>query len=483
MNIRSSPIIYDSKVYVGGASGIFYCFDLNLADLWHQDTGQYIPGSAAIEAGYVYIVSGNNRLYKLDANTGALAYSVTAPTGGGGMFGGSANWATTPIVNGDSIYLGQSGQYIICANSADGTEKWRNGPYYDTSEASHGSLTYYDDTLYSPSGPKTLGVTASDGTQLWEVWGSWQIFASTIVVPDTVTGETYVYIGSEAASMTCIDAATGTPISWYTTGGPTESTPAIYDGKLIFGSADHKVYCFEDPVFEEDTDPTMSVSLSRDTVYVDAEDSVVITAQLKPGIPCMDLVATIIAPNETVYDLPAVSSDIKGCATFTYVPDAAGNWSVMASWAGTDNLRGVAYPAAYSGLINVTALITPDPLVAGVSASSDTINPGESVTLTASASGGTPDYTYLWYKTVDGNGVPMSTETSETLSVTLSDPNVYGYFCEVSDSAGQVDASDTVSITVLGGGGISMELIFAIVGIIAVAVIAVVAYMYLKKRK
>jgi hypothetical protein len=77
----------------------------------------------------------------------------------------------------------------------------------------------------------------------------------------------------------------------------------------------------------------------------------------------------------------------------------------------------------------------------------------------------------------------MSTETSETLSVTLSDPNVYGYFCEVSDSAGQVDASDTVSITVLGGGGISMELIFAIVGIIAVAVIAVVAYMYLKKRK
>jgi hypothetical protein len=46
-----------------------------------------------------------------------------------------------------------------------------------------------------------------------------------------------------------------------------------------------------------------------------------------------------------------------------------------------------------------------------------------------------------------------------------------------------VDASDTLSITVVGGGGVSMELIFAIVGIIAVAVIAVVAYMYLKKRK
>jgi hypothetical protein len=284
--------------------------------------------------------------------------------------------------------------------------------------------------------------------------------------------------------MTCWDAMTGEAISWYTTEGPTQSTPAIYGGKLIFGSADHKVYCFEDPVFVEDTDPTMSVSLSRDTVYVDAADSVVITAQLKPGIPCMDLVATVIAPNETVYDLPAVSSDIKGCATFTYVPDAAGNWSVMASWAGTDNLRGVAYPAAYSGLINVTALITPDPLVASVSASAESINPGDSVTLTASASGGTGDYTYQWYRAGGGTSTKLDGSTSTTLTVTLNDPNVYGYYCEVTDSVGVQHSSDTLEITVVGGGGgISMELIFAIVGIIAVAVIAVVAYMYLKKRK
>jgi len=487
MNIRSSPIIYNSRVYVGGASGYFYCFDLDLDEQWSYNTGQYIGGSAAIADGYVYIFSMNNNMYKFDISTGTLATSrsVTTSFGGGGMFAMSSNWETTPVVVGDTVYIGQQAQYIAALNSTDLSIKWTNGPYFDTSEAAFGSPTYYEGNLYTACGPKTLGVTASDGTQLWEVWGAWEIFCSTIVVPDTLTGAAYVYIGSEAASVTCIDLATGEPMSWYTTGGPTQSTPAIYGGKLIFGSADHKVYCFEDPVFEEDTDPTMSVSLSRDTVYVDAADSVVITAQLKPGIPCMDLVATVIAPNETVYDLPAVSSDIKGCATFTYVPDAAGNWSVMASWAGTDNLRGVAYPAAYSGLINVTALVTPETLVASASADKSEMNPGDTATLTASATGGTGEYNYQWFQTVNGVGVEMSGKTSATLTVTLDEPNVYGYYCQITDSAvnPQVHSSDTVEIKVLGAGGTDMGLIYAIVGIIAVAVIAIVAYFFLKKRK
>jgi hypothetical protein len=237
-------------------------------------------------------------------------------------------------------------------------------------------------------------------------------------------------------------------------------------------------------VYVEDTSPKMSVSLSSDTVFVDAEGSVDIMAQLRPGIPTMDLRVTLIKPDgQTVIDLDAVASDIKGKATFTYTPDEVGNWSVMTWWAGTDNWQGVAYPAAYSEEVMLTALVTPETLVASVSPEAVSVNPSEPAVLTASATGGTPDYMYQWYSTFGGVGTPMPGQTSDTLTVTLTDPNVYGYFCEITDSTGMVDSSDTAEVTVLGGGGASMELVFIVVGVIAVAVIAVVAYMYLKKRK
>ena len=487
MQIRSSPIIYDGKVYVGGATGTFYCFDAENGDqLWSVNTGatSYIAGSAAIENDYVYFFSTNNNLYKYTLDGQQVFSRSVSNSYRSGMFVMSVPWATTPVVNGDSVYCGCATGYLVCVNSADGSPKWTNGPYFTTSEASHASLTYYENMLYAPCGPMTVGASASDGSEVWRAWGSWEIFCSTIVIPDTLTGGLYVYIGSEAGSMTCIDAATGEPMSWYTTGGNVQSTPAAYGGKLIFGSADNKVYCFEDPTYEEDTSPTLTACLSRETLHVDSQDTVTISTQLKPGIPDMDLVLSVISPEGTTTNLTS-SSDIKGRADFAYTPDTEGVWSFVAIWDGIANLRGVAYPGAYSDVLTLNALVQPVPLVASVSASSTSVNPGDSVTLTASATGGDGNYTYLWYRTVEGVGVPMPSETAATLTVVLSSSGVFGYYCEIKDGAGQVHSSDTVAITVGGGagGGISMELILAIVGIIAVAVIAIVAYIYLKKRK
>lgn len=489
MIIRSSPIIYDNRVYVGGGTtGIFYCFNPDTGDtIWSYSTGGTIQSSAAIADGYVYIFSGATNLYKFSLASGALEdrFSIANSGYSSGIFARGYPHAYTPVVVGDRIYIGLPQGYLVCIDANTGSEIYRAAAEYatETTENPHGSLLYYNGVIYAPAGPTVEAANADNGQLIWTAWGSWMIFCSTVLATDTATGGAVVYCGSEAGSMTCWDATTGEAISWYTTDGPTQSTPAIYDGKLIFGSADNKVYCFEDPVYDE-LYTMIDVSLSKDTVYIDSNDNVTITAELWPAIPGMDLVATLIKPDGvSVVDLDPVVSDIKGKASFTYTPDEVGNWSVMTSWAGIGNLRGVAYPAAYSGLVNLTALVTPATLVASVSPAAVSVNPSEPATLTASATGGTPDYMYQWYSTYGGIGTPIPGYTSNTLTVTLTDPNVYGYYCEVTDSAGEVDSSDTAEVTVVGGGGMSMELVFIVVGVIAVAVIAVVAYMYLKKRK
>ena len=494
MNIRSSPIVYDGKVYVGGGTtGIFYCFNAETGqEIWHYSTGATITSSAAVADGYVYIFSGRtsgNNFFKfsVDSTTGTPVNSWSIPVSyGSGTFLRSYPHSYTPVVVGDRIYIGCPQGYLVCINANTGAQIYATPADYvgQTTENPHGSLLYYDGTIYAPAGPTVEAANADNGQPIWTAWGSWMVFCSTSLATDSILGGPVVYCGSEAGSMTCWDAATGEPISWYTTEGPTESTPAIYDGKLIFGSADNKVYCFEDPVYEEDTSPKMQIGLSRESLYVDSHDTVTISTKLWPGIPDMDLVLSVIAPNGTTLNLTA-SSDIKGRADFTYPPDTEGVWSFVAIWDGTANLRGVAYASAYSDVLTLNAMMQPVPLVASVSASSTSVNPGDQVTLTASATGGDGNYTYLWYRTIGGDGVPMSSQTAATLTATLSDPGVFGYYCEIKDGAGQVDSSDTMSITVGGGagGGISMELILAIVGIIAVAVIAIVAYIYLKKRK
>lgn len=47
----------------------------------------------------------------------------------------------------------------------------------------------------------------------------------------------------DARQVCCLDAATGQPIWDYTVGGRVDSAPTYYRGRLIFGSADGRVYC------------------------------------------------------------------------------------------------------------------------------------------------------------------------------------------------------------------------------------------------
>ena len=94
---------------------------------------------------------------------------------------------------------------------------------------------------------------ADNGTNIWEAWGGREIWSSAIL--SGLGSDSVIYSGSEVYSMTIWNASNGAPLSWYTTGGNIPGSPAIWDGKLYFGSADNNVYCFSNTIIVDGTPP------------------------------------------------------------------------------------------------------------------------------------------------------------------------------------------------------------------------------------
>jgi hypothetical protein len=87
-------------------------------------------------------------------------------------------------------------------------------------------------------------------------------------------------------------------------------------------------------------------------------------------------------------------------------------------------------------------------LSAAITPSSASINLGQSVTFTATPSGGAPGYTYQWYL----NGNPVSGATSSTWVFTPTSSGYYQVYVIVTDSGSATSQSNTASVQVSSGG-------------------------------
>ena len=283
---RSSPIIVGSRLYVGALDGRVYCLSTSDGhELWTYTTGGPVGGSPAYSDGLIYIVSTDSYMYALDANNGVFKWKTFALNLYVGVPDYCDLWACdTPTVADGAVYVGGGVIYGFAVPGVNYTAQGQSTPsgsfgggirffafnattgasIWNTSLAGNTppvfTPTYFDGQLYISEFMQVTSMDATDPragpTEIVgfggdrpgnRTWRQWLGYQilSSVAYADDPSGPK-VYVGCDVGSVTCLDAKTGEPISAYQSKSNIDSSPAIWEGKLYIGSSDGNVYCFDD---------------------------------------------------------------------------------------------------------------------------------------------------------------------------------------------------------------------------------------------
>jgi outer membrane protein assembly factor BamB len=252
--IASSPAVANGLVYIVSGDGNFYAVDAATGkERWkfatkgeRRFTAPGIHGaiprtermpdpfdvflsSPAVAGGVVYFGSGDQHVYALDANTGAVRWQFAT---------GDVVHAS-PAVSDGVVYIGSWDRNVYALDAATGREKWKYTTGNDTviynqigiasSAAISGGMVFV-----GGRDGKFHAVDARTGAMKWIVdnRGGW-----TIASPAVQSGVVY-FPTSDGTRFKAIDAATGAPKFDLQTLAVSFSSPAIAGGVAFFGTSD-----------------------------------------------------------------------------------------------------------------------------------------------------------------------------------------------------------------------------------------------------
>jgi outer membrane protein assembly factor BamB len=519
--ITSSPAIVNGKVYVGSNDNNIYCVDADNGNkIWEFTTGFRVASSPAVSGGVVYTGSDDGYVYAINADNGQKIWQTSV----GGFYPSVmvevATWQvrSSPIVVNDKLYVGALDGNVYCLNTADGSIAWT----YKTGEPIVGSPAYSDGMIYISSLDRNVyGLNAASGNKVWnwttprDVTGWTQWFM--VSTPTVYEGNVYVGGGGHGFGvvndvfrigpvyMASLNAKTGSE-NWCV-----ETTPSygMWAG--------------------DNSNQPFAVTIVNDIIYH----------------PCyMGVCARNITTGEMmwhqwlgfqVFSSVAYVEDIRGpklyvgCDSFSITCLNATDGKPLSTY--TTGAQVDSSPAIYDGKLYVGSgdsnlycfsdggkeWMT----MSAWSSKGGQMNTGETVTIGGQVG---PYPEYGGYGSMSGNGIPnaqvivtftkpdSSTETLQTTTDNFGQfsidykPNSVGTWSWVAAYAGEDKGaaiysaaySQANALQVLSQGqgteatptstegpigGIAVELIYIIIGVVAVAAIGVGAFFYTKRTK
>lgn len=182
----SWPVFRGGQSLLGVASGKL---SDSLKLYWKFRTDGSIKSSAIIEGGRVYIGSDDGKVYGIDLVSGTEIW----------FFQTEDTVEAAPCFLNGSIFVGSSDSFLYVLNAETGALKWK----YETDAKILGSANWAS----SPEGDK--------------VW---------------------ILVGSYDSKLHSVDPATGQAIWAYETDNYINGTPAVADGKAVFGGCDEIIH-------------------------------------------------------------------------------------------------------------------------------------------------------------------------------------------------------------------------------------------------
>ncbi len=193
-NVIFTPTLASGKLFVSAPDGLYV---LGAADGKLQ--GRYItPGksqlttSPIVQGDTVYVGAQNGRLYALDASTGELAagaYKMPNRQAGVDMGGDLANEPT--IIDGQMYYVTTNAD-ARCLNLSSGVIKWT---VHLTADVATAKPVFYGDGFYLAAGTTFSSFRASNGQMRWTI-----SLPTDCAVPPVVDsdGNAYIILGDRS---------------------------------------------------------------------------------------------------------------------------------------------------------------------------------------------------------------------------------------------------------------------------------------------
>lgn len=229
----SSPVVADGRVYFGSSDERLYALDAKTGAVqWAFKSGGMIHAAPALAGKALVFGSWDGAVYALDAASGRQLwrYQTETEQATSTLFGVQA----PPLVDGDTVYIGSRDSYFYALDLASGKMKWRyngKGSWVISGAAVDATGVYFgtSDTNLLVGLDKRTGRTLFEyDTRVW-----------TYATPLLARG--IVYGASMRGELFALDAATGKPQwSWRTPeslaneSGMLDAKSGKFDSKRLF---------------------------------------------------------------------------------------------------------------------------------------------------------------------------------------------------------------------------------------------------------
>lgn len=234
--VSSSPLVYNSSVYVITYHEKLYKFSTDGSEVWNITLGteaKYIyMSSPSAWNGTIYVAvndSGSYRLFALKENGVKLWNRTLAGVP-----------KATPVIYGQTVFIPTS-ERLYGFNTTTGAERWNisfDGTL-STPAVSSGKI-------YVANKTTLFCFNISSGQELWNFTaisnpGAYDSIASS---PAVAGGVVYFATNTANGTIYALNSSTGSMIWKYTTSNYIMSSPYIYNGKLYIGADDGNLYIF-----------------------------------------------------------------------------------------------------------------------------------------------------------------------------------------------------------------------------------------------
>ena len=268
--IYSTPVVSNGLVYVAGYNGKIYAITVDRGTIrwtYPPETNlQPLIGGITIVDNRLYFASSSGRVYALAADTGD-------PLWGTPFQSGSKIWAT-PLIVGDTLYIGSFDKKMYAVDSSNGQTKWS----FETEGAIISTPALQDNTLYFGSFDRFFyAIDAVSGTLKWKTpgtAGSWfwadPVFANGNIYAPNLDGKLYIFNAADGSEVV-------PPIDLESS---VASSPVLVGNNLVVANQNGKVWAIDVTQSSKrllhDFQKTINSSLSveGDIVYIHVPDEI-----------------------------------------------------------------------------------------------------------------------------------------------------------------------------------------------------------------